>query len=146
MARARSPRARLCDMCGSPMRKNGTTSAGKQRWRCDSCHTSSVRRREDSTRIAQFHAFLRWVTGTASMQAAAASIGVSTPTFLRAIDWCWKVRPRLGDGGVPHRFVEVDGTYVPYGWCMLVAVDEDGSPICLCSLSCGRHRHCFWTA
>lgn len=116
-------------MCGSPMRKNGTTSAGKQRWRCDSCHTSSVRRREDSTRIAQFHAFLRWVTGTASMQAAAASIGVSTPTFLRAIDWCWKVRPRLGDGGVAHRFVEVDGTYVPYGWCMLVAVGEDGSPI-----------------
>lgn len=98
------------------MRKNGTTSAGKQRWRCDSCHTSSVRRREDGTRMAQFHAFLRWVTGTASMQAAAASIGVSRRTFLRAIDWCWNVRPCLGDDGVAHRFVEVDGTYVPYGW------------------------------
>ena len=55
------------------------------------CHTRSVRRREDSTRMAQFHAFLRWVTGTASMQAAAASIGVSRRTFLRAIDWCWNV-------------------------------------------------------
>lgn len=129
MARARSPRATLCDMCGSPMRKNGTTSAGNQRWRCDSCHTSSVRRREDGTRMAQFHAFLRWVTGMASMQAAAASIGVSRRTFLRAIDWCWNVRPCLGDDGVAYRFVEVDGTYVPYGWCMLVAVDEDGSPI-----------------
>ena len=53
------------------------------------CHTSSVRRREDGTRMAQFHAFLRWVTGTASMQAAAASIGVSRRTLLRAIDWCW---------------------------------------------------------
>lgn len=79
--------------------------------------------------MAQFHAFLRWVTGTASMQAAAASIGVSRRTFLRAIDRCWNVRPCLGDDGVAHRFVEVDGTYVPYGWCMLVAVDEDGSPI-----------------
>lgn len=66
--------------------------------------------------MAQFHAFLRWVTGTASMQAAAASIGVSRRTFLRAIDWCWNVRPCLGDDGVAHRFVEVDGTYVPYGW------------------------------
>lgn len=35
----------------------------------------------------------------------------------------------MDDDGVAHRFVEVDGTYVPYGWCMLVAVDEDGSPI-----------------
>lgn len=24
--------------------------------------------------------------------------------------------------------------------------EQDIQNICLCSLSCGRHRHCFWTA
>lgn len=111
------------------MRKNGKTSAGRQRWRCDACHVSGVARREDGVRMAQFRAFLRWVTGTVSMQAAAQSIGVSRRTFLRAIDWCWNVRPRIVNDGVIHRFVEVDGTYVPHGWCMLVAIDEVGATI-----------------
>ncbi|MEF2736861.1 MAG: transposase, partial [Bifidobacterium choerinum] len=79
--------------------------------------------------MAQFRAFLRWVTGTVSMREAAEAIGVSRRTFPRAIDWCWNVRPRIGADGVVHRFVEVDGTYVPHGWCMLVAIGEDGRPI-----------------
>lgn len=79
--------------------------------------------------MAQFRAFLRWVTGTVSMRAAAEAIGVNRRTFLRAVDWCWNVRPRIGDDGVVHRFVEVDGTYVPHGWCMLVAIGDDGATI-----------------
>lgn len=111
------------------MRKNGKTSAGRQRWRCDACRSSGVARRDDGVRMAQFRAFLRWVTGTVSMREAAEAIGVSRRTFPRAIDWCWNVRPRIGADGVVHRFVEVDGTYVPHGWCMLVAIGEDGRPI-----------------
>lgn len=129
MARSKSSGARLCDLCGLPMRKNGTTSSGRQRWRCVDCGSGGVARREDATRMAQFRAFLAWVTGVASMESAAGMLGVGRRTFMRRTDWCWRVRPRIEPDGVVHRFVEVDGTYVPYGWCLLVAIGEDGAPI-----------------
>ncbi|MBE6475861.1 MAG: hypothetical protein E7Z95_09900 [Actinomyces succiniciruminis] len=32
--RTRSPRARLCPICQTPMKKPGRTAAGTQRWKC----------------------------------------------------------------------------------------------------------------
>lgn len=31
--------------------------------------------------------------------------------------------------GVVHHYIEADGAYVPYGWCLLVATGEDGRPL-----------------
>ncbi|WP_420795467.1 IS1249 family transposase [Bifidobacterium tsurumiense] len=55
--------------------------------------------------------------------------GWSARTFARGIDWCWRIRPRIESDGVAHRFVLADGTYVPHGWCLLVAVGEEGRPV-----------------
>ena len=66
MSRNKSSRARKCPLCGRAMRGNGFTGAGSQRWRCDGCRSSSTARRDDSRRMAEFRAFLAWVTGKES--------------------------------------------------------------------------------
>ncbi|WP_204367542.1 IS1 family transposase, partial [Bifidobacterium tsurumiense] len=121
MVKRKSSRAALCELCGGSMRKNGFTSGGRQRWRCDACRCSRLRRRPDATRLAWFRAFLDWLLGGVSMGRAAAGLGMSARTFARGIDWCWRIRPRIESDGVAHRFVLADGTYVPHGWCLLVA-------------------------
>ncbi|MCX8456018.1 IS256 family transposase, partial [Paenarthrobacter ureafaciens] len=52
-----------CQICGEELVKNGRTSAGRQRWRCKSCGSSSIRNRPDVTRRAQLDAFLGWLLG-----------------------------------------------------------------------------------
>ena len=37
-------KAKKCPVCGLPMKRNGKTRAGTQRWRCGSCGASSVHR------------------------------------------------------------------------------------------------------
>lgn len=79
--------------------------------------------------MAEFRAFLAWVTGTRPMEEAASSIGAVRRTFARRVAWCWNVSPRIMPDGVAHHYVEADGTYVPYGWCLLVATGQDGRPL-----------------
>ncbi|WP_421015713.1 transposase-like zinc-binding domain-containing protein, partial [Glutamicibacter creatinolyticus] len=38
-----------CIICHSPMKKNGTTSKGTQRWRCKNCNSSTTFQRADTT-------------------------------------------------------------------------------------------------
>nr|WP_169241762.1 IS1249 family transposase [Bifidobacterium sp. DSM 109959] len=112
------------------MRKKGFTKAGTQRWKCDVCRLSSTMRREDRTRMTEFRAFLTWITGKQSMSEAARSLGLSgSRQFSRRIAWCWNVEPTLPGDSRFHRYVMVDGTYVPYGWCLLVLTGEDGRPV-----------------
>lgn len=111
------------------MRKKGFTSSGRQRWRCDRCRFSCVRERGRRARVAEFRAFLAWVTGTGTMREAASSLGVTRQAFSARVAWCWNVRPSIMPDGVVHHYVEADGTYVPYGWCLLVATGEDGRPL-----------------
>ena len=79
--------------------------------------------------MAEFRAFLDWVTGTRTMRESAASIGISRQAFASRVAWCWNVRPAIAPDGVVHHYLEADGTYVPYGWCLLVATGEDGRPL-----------------
>ena len=92
------------------MRKKGFTSAGVQRWRCDTCRLSTTADRVDLRRIAEFRAFLAWVTGKKSMGQAATRLGVTRQTFTTRVSWCWNVTPRLRPDDIVHRYVEVDGT------------------------------------
>lgn len=129
MSKPKSLKARKCPICGAAMRKKGFTRAGTQRWRCDACRLSTTVSRVDLRRMGEFRAFLAWVTGKESMDEAAARIGLRRRAFARRIAWCWNVVPRIPPDGVIHRYVEVDGTYLPYGWCLLIASDEQGLPI-----------------
>ena len=40
--RSRSPRARLCPICHTAMKKSGRTAAGVQRWKCTTCNASTT--------------------------------------------------------------------------------------------------------
>ena len=111
------------------MRKNGTTSSGRQRWRCLRCRASSTGDGGNARGKAEFQAFLAWATGRTTLAQAATMLGVSPRTFFRRIQWCWQVRPEIPRPASPCHAVEADGTYVPYGWCLLVAIDAaDGTP------------------
>jgi putative transposase len=110
------------------MRKKGFTKAGSQRWKCDACRLSATAERADLRRMAEFRAFLAWVTGKESMSQAAARLGITRQAFAARVSWCWNVEPGIPVSG-RQRWAEVDGTYLPYGWCLLVATGDDGRPI-----------------
>lgn len=63
------------------------------------------------------------------MEEAGARLGVGRKAFARRVAWCWGVEPVLPAVRGGLRCVEVDGTYLPYGWCLLVAVGGDGAPV-----------------
>lgn len=130
MSRAKSTKAKKCPLCGKPMRRNGFTKAGSQRWRCDGCHVSVTPKRVDSARMAEFRVFLAWITGKQSMSEAAKSLGLSgSRQFSRRIAWCWNVEPVLPPVSRTYRYAMADGTYVPYDWCLLVLSGDDGRPV-----------------
>lgn len=129
MGRNKSSRARKCPLCGRAMRRNGFTKARPQRWRCDACRLSTVAERGDPARRAEFRAFIAWVTGKESMGEAAARLGITRQTFSARIVWCWSVEPVLPPASRSHRYVMADGTYVPYGWCLLALTGDDGRPV-----------------
>lgn len=116
-------------MCGRAMRRNGFTKARPQRWRCDACRLSTVAERGDPACRAEFRAFIAWVTGKESMGEAAARLGITRQTFSARIAWCWSVEPVLPPASRSHRYVMADGTYVPYGWCLLALTGDDGQPV-----------------
>ncbi len=94
------------------------------------CCASSAGDGGNARGAAEFRAFLVWVTGRMTLAQAAAMLGVSPRTFIRRIQWCWHVKPEIPRPTSPCRAVEADGTYVPYGWCLLVAIDAvDGTPV-----------------
>ena len=49
-----------CPVCGQPMKRNGRTSAGTQRWRCRECGSSAVHANDVAAR--DLKAFLAWLT------------------------------------------------------------------------------------
>ena len=113
----------LCDL---PLVKNGRNTAGNQRWRCQNCGASSVRKRPDLTRQHQLHSFLKWLLGKQSQpEITRTQTGRS---FRRNIAWCWNITPELPKVTIPPKYVIIDGTYIG-SWCLLIATDEHQIPL-----------------
>ena len=145
--RTKSKRARLCPVCGGPMRKNGRTKAGAQRWKCPGCALSTTAPRRDGRRRAQLGEFLDWLL---SGKRQWDMDGADGRAFRKRVGWCWRLRPAIPPDGVVRHVIMADGTYMAHGWCLLIAIDGlTGEPVafqwcgCLCSLRCGRFRHYF---
>lgn len=114
-----TPNAPSCGVCGSKLVKNGTTSAGRRRWRCRTCGASTTRSRPDITRKAELDAFLAWLLG----QRRPAELATSTRTFHRSTAWCWNITvPPPNPGTTPAPLLMLDGTYFQ-SWCLLIAFD-----------------------
>ncbi|ORA97070.1 IS256 family transposase [Mycolicibacter minnesotensis] len=101
------------------MVKNGTTSAGRIRWRCTTCGASTTQARPDITAKAQLNAFLSWLLDTARPEQLASS----PRTFRRDTAWCWRIEiPPPPPPATAPEVVILDGTYFQ-SWCLLIATD-----------------------
>ena len=109
------------------MKRNGTTTSGKTRWRCKLCGASTTRSRGDVTHAAVFRQFIDHCTSTTALKHSAGSAGVSRSTMKRRFSWCWLVDvpdPTIGHTGRVYDQIFLDGTYTA-GGCLIVAATLD---------------------
>jgi len=79
-----------------------------------------VRRRPDVTRAGQIDAFIGWLTGSRTQSDLGGGTG---RTFRHEHAWCWNVDPHIPITGEIYDEVQLDGTYLTGGWCLLLAID-----------------------
>lgn len=97
--------------------KNGTTSAGRTRWRCRTCGASTTQHRPDITRHAQLAAFHTWILSPNPQR----DHGGTGRTFRAHTSWCWNIPvPQPINTGEIHDVLMIEGTYLQ-GWCLLIA-------------------------
>ncbi len=95
-----------CGACGGPMKRNGKTSAGAQRWRCRSCGASMTHRIDSSAKALD--AFLRWLFSKRGQ----GDFGCSSRTFRRRAERFWEVWPLPSYTGEACDVVFLDGIWV----------------------------------
>ena len=107
-----------CPSCGQPMKRNGKTSAGAQRWRCRSCGASATHGNDVSAR--ELDAFLAWLLGKGT-QLEMPGQGRS---FRRLASRFWPIWPMPDVVDEIHRVVYVDGIYIARGAVVLIACSD----------------------
>lgn len=108
-----------CELCGSAMRKNGTTSSGRQRWRCGCCGSSSVRKID--SRAKRLDMFLRWLLSKQTQS----DMGCSRSTFKRATSEFWELWPIAPYTGEVHDVVFLDGIWIGRDAVVLIACTKE---------------------
>lgn len=101
------------------MIKSGKTAAGSQRWKCTSCRASSTAPRTDQAVLATFTVFLSYLLGKLSQTEISGNTGRG---LRRQWAWCWTIpTPPIQITGEVYDQVFIDGIYLPYNWCLLIA-------------------------
>ncbi len=94
------------------------------------------------TRRAEITRFVGWLTGSRTQAGAGAG---SARSFRRQHAWCWNVEPVIAITGEIYDEVQLDGTYLAHGWCLLLAIDgTTGTVIAL--QWCDAEKTAAWTA
>lgn len=101
------------------MRRNGTTSSGRQRWRCSACGCSSVRKID--SRAKRLDMFLRWLLSKATQ----ADMGCSRATFKRATREFWRIWPIAPSTGEVCDVVFLDGIWIGRDAVVLIACTKE---------------------
>jgi len=101
-----------------------------------------VRRRPDVTRAAQLEAFVGWLTGPLAQRDLDGGTGRS---FRARHAWCWGVEPVIAATGQVHDEIQVDGTYLADGWCLLLAIDGTTGTV-IAWQWCDAEKTAAWTA
>ena len=113
---------RPCSICArGPVLKNGYRN-GRIRYRCVTCgqdpHRDSAAR-PDISDVAVLTRFLEYVTGTSTQ---AHMSDTSLRSQRRTWQWCWNIPSAKPEPtGEIYSNVFIDGIYLPYGWCLLIA-------------------------
>ena len=111
-------KSKSCPVCGTPMKKNGFTSSGKQRWRCRGCGMSRAHSK-DNTSI-RLKEFLSWLFSKDTQS----SMPGSGRTFRRRTKEFWDIWPMPEVVDEIHRVVYVDGIYLKRNVYSQVYVDK----------------------
>lgn len=108
-----------CTACGGPMKRNGRTGAGTQRWRCKCCGASAVHGNDTTAR--DLDVFLRWLHGKSSQR----DMPGRGRSFRRLASRFWPIWPMPDIVDEAHRVVYVDGIYLARDVVVLVACSEE---------------------
>lgn len=108
-----------CATCGAKMRRNGKTTAGRTRWRCESCGASAVGRIDNAAK--RLEEFLAWLLSKARQ----ADMPGGGRTFRRRTAEFWHVWPLPSVTGEVCRVVFVDGIHLGRKAVVLVARSEE---------------------
>ncbi len=114
-----------CPSCGKRMKRNGTTSAGRQRWRCTACGASTVNRYKRDADAEQLSLFLGWLLSKRTQ----GEMGLPARTFRAATSRFWKIWPVSPACDEIHHVVHVDGIWIKRRCVVLIALSGDGNVI-----------------
>lgn len=101
------------------MRRNGSTSSGRQRWRCTACGASSVRKIDSRAKDLRY--FLGWLLSKDSI----ADKKASRSTFWRRTSWAWEIWPIAPCTGEVLDVVFLDGIWLGHAAVVLIACSRD---------------------
>lgn len=108
-------KAKICSACGSQMKRNGKTSAGRQRWRCKACGASSTHAYDVESR--HLRQFLEWLLS----KDCQTDMPGGGRTFRRHTEKFWRLWPIADFVDEVHRVVYVDGIYLAKDVVILIA-------------------------
>ena len=108
-----------CEVCGKDMRKNGTTKAGTQRWRCSQCGYSTTRRID--TKVRRFKLFLNWLTSKKTQE----EMGYSRAKFKRLTHEFWNIWPIAFKTGEIFDTIFLDGIWIKRNCVVLIACSRE---------------------
>lgn len=107
-----------CPACGGKTKRNGTTKAGTQRWRCLSCGASTTQSYSNEAMLLEL--FLSWLLSKKTQS----EMGVSARTFRRLTSDFWSIWPIAPVCDEVHHVVHVDGIWLKRACVVLIACTE----------------------
>ena len=108
-----------CPICGCRMRRNGKTKAGKQRWRCPECGSSTFHAINNDAK--ELEAFVRWLLSNETQ----AKMPGQGRTFRRHTARFWELWPMPEIVDEVHKVIYVDGIHLSRGVCILIACSDE---------------------
>lgn len=85
---------------------------------------------------------MSWLTGRCTQRDLDGGTGRS---FRRQHAWCWNVAPVIEVTGEIYDEIQVDGTYLAHGWCLLLAINGATGQV-IAWQWCDSEKTAAWTA
>jgi len=111
-------KVKICPVCMAKMKRNGYTSKGTQRWRCNSCGGSSVHTYNHDRR--DLEEFLSWLLSRARQL----DMPGQGRSFRRRTSRFWQIWPMPEIVDEVHRVIYVDGIYLSRNTVILIACSD----------------------
>ena len=120
----------------------GKTKQGRQRFRCQKCFKTCIKKHPDQRNRRKEVLFERWLLETETLKRISRHRHTTASSMIREFEVFWNMNieplPYQGD----ERTLMVDGIILERGSCILIAIDGNGIPITW--LACRRENSSSW--